>query len=480
MSKICVVGAGYVGLVTAACLAKMRHDVSCVEVDAEKVAAIKNNRLPIEEPHLKRLWQRRLRLRITADYAQGLEGCQFIFLCLGTPVGLNGGVNLRQIISATTSIVENLGANDCPVVIIKSTVPVGTAELITALFRHARPGDNCPSVVSNPEFLREGHAVHDFLRPARIVIGSANRVAARRVAALYTPLACPIVFCDSRTAELIKYTSNAFLATKISFINEIAELCESYDVHVTKVAEVLGMDPRIGGVYLSAGLGWGGSCLPKDLAALIRMAAKQGVPNGLLTAVLKVNQRQPRLILNKLRRLLGSFDGHRFAVWGLTFKPDCADIRESPALTLIRLLQQEGGEVRAYDPVAMPAAANLLPALSLCSDPYSAATGSDAIILATGWREFQAIDFQRLRALVRRPYLVDARNTLPQERVEEADFVYVGVGRASLVPQPAESVLAVAATGPRAAARPGDGRMRPSLDDASLTALKDLIPMEPP
>lgn len=454
------------GMVTAACLAKLGHHVTCVEVDEQKVESIKDNRLPIDEPYLKSLWQRyqrSLRLKITTDYAEGLLGCEYIFLCVGTPPGRNGNVNLGHIINAAMNIVENLEANNYPVLVIKSTVPMGTAELLAAFFRHTRSNHSCPSVVSNPEFLREGHAVRDFFQPDRIVIGYANRLAAESVAALYAPLSSPIIFCDSNTAELIKYASNAFLATKVSFINEIAELCESYDVDVTKVAEVIGMDPRIGSVYLSAGLGWGGSCLPKDLNALVGMAESHGVSNALLSAVQKVNQRQPKLILNKLRDSLGPLNKLSLAVWGLTFKPDCSDIRESPAIALIRLLQQEGSDVRAYDPVAMPAVAELLPNLNLCADPYSAAAGCDAVILATEWQEFKDIDFKRLRALVRCPYIVDARNALSIEKVQEADFVYAGVGRGGPISQPVEPMLTVAPMSQRAAVRSGDGHARTSL-----------------
>jgi UDPglucose 6-dehydrogenase len=432
MSKIAVVGAGYVGLVTAAALAKLGHDVTSVDVDLGKVEAIKANRLPIEEPDLTPLWQRyqrRSTLRITADYAEAVRGCDFVFLCVGTPPGRNGSVNLLHLVSATAATMESLAPEERPILVIKSTVPVGTAELVAAILAQFRPPADRPPVVSNPEFLREGHAVEDFLRPTRVIIGSADESAARRVAELHARLDAPIVFCDSRTAELIKYASNAFLATKISFINEFAELSESFGVDITRVAEILGLDPDIGPDYLGAGLGWGGSCLPKDLAALTRMAEVHEVSNRLLTAVQKVNDRQPRLVVGKLRRFLGHLDGRTVAVWGLAFKPDCADTRDSPSLTLIKLLQRQGCRVNAYDPVATIAAPSRRSSLTVFSDPYAAAAGADAVVLATAWREFQTVDFQRLRLLVRNALVVDGRNCLPIDDVEKAGFTYVGVGR---------------------------------------------------
>jgi len=479
MNKIAVVGAGYVGLVTAAALAKLGHDVTCVDVDLQKVKAIKANRLPIEEPDLKPLWrryQRRSTLRMTADYAEAVRDSDFVFLCVGTPPGRNGSVNLLHLISATAATMESLTPEERPILVIKSTVPVGTAELVTAILAQFRPPADRPSVVSNPEFLREGHALEDFLRPTRVLIGSADESAARRVAELYAPLDTPIVFCNSRTAELIKYASNAFLATKISFINEFAELSESFGVDVTRVAEVLGLDPDVGPDYLGAGLGWGGSCLPKDLAALTRMAAVHEVSNRLLTAVQKVNDRQPRLVVSKLRRLLGHLDGRTVAVWGLAFKPDCDDTRDSPALALIKLLQRQGCRVNAYDPVVALTVPSRRSSLTVCSDPYAAAAGADAIVLATAWREFQAVDFQRLRRLVRNPLVVDGRNCLPIDEVEKAGFTYAGVGRSgsarasatpstlaspgSPVPGPDGSPLAVQGPSPQKICVIGAGYVR--------------------
>jgi len=477
--KICVIGAGYVGLTAAACLAKMGHDITCLDVDLQKVAAIKANRMPISEPNLKPLWQhyqRRSTLRVTADYVEAVRGSDFVFFCVGTPPERNGSVNLRYLMSAVTSVMESLAPEDCPILVMKSTVPVGTAEQVAAIGAKYRPNGGSPRVVSNPEFLREGQTVQDFLEPPCVVIGSADEAAAGRVAELYDSLDAPIVFCNSRTAELVKYASNAFLATKISFINEIAELCASYDVDVTKVAAVLGMDPRIRRAYLGAGLGWGGSCLPKDLAALLRMAAAQGVSSALLGAVQRVNDRQPRLVIGKLRRFLGDLDGRTVAVWGVAFKPDCDDTRDSPALTLIQLLQRQGCRVNAYDPVATVPEGFSRSGLTVHGDPYSAAAGADAVVLATAWREFQAVDFRRLRQLVRHPLVVDGRNCLPIEEMQEAGFIYLSVGRATIAPAGRRSVIQVGQI-----AIPGsDGDQGSVLSELAASAMTELIRMELP
>ncbi|HEY8491269.1 MAG TPA: UDP-glucose/GDP-mannose dehydrogenase family protein [Dehalococcoidia bacterium] len=441
MSNICVVGAGYVGLVTAGCFARLGHQVTCVDVNPQRVEDVNRDRLPVREPHLDALWRRSRRqgrLRATTDYARAVPGAAFIFVCVDTPAGGDGRADLRRVVEAAGSIAAHLPAGAAPVVALKSTVPVGTAELVRDVLAACRPAGPVPPVVSNPEFLREGHAVSDFLRPARVVVGAADEAAARAVAALYEPLRRPVLFCDNRTAELIKYASNAFLATKVSFINEIAELCESYGVDVTDVARAIGMDARIGGAYLDAGLGWGGSCLPKDLAALVAMAGAREVASPLLSAVVEVNRRQPQRVVQRLRDLLGSLDGRTVAVWGLTFKPDCNDLRGSQALALIRLLEEQGCRVRAYDPAGMPAAAPLLPGVALAPDAYEAAAGADAVVLATAWAEFRSLDFVRVAGLVRRPLLIDGRNCLPVEAVLGAGFTYIGMGRHAEPVRPVE------------------------------------------
>ncbi len=430
MRKISVIGAGYVGLVTAACFAELGHEVTILEIDPEKLDLLGQGVLPVYEPGLPELWHRNCaegRLRLTADYAQGLEGSQFAFITVGTPSTSNGKPDLKWVRSATESIAK--AADEPLIVVIKSTVPVGTADLIARIIaRHVRSNLDLP-VVSNPEFLREGLAVFDFMHPIRIVVGAADRNAADAVAELYEPLNSQMIMCDNRTAEMSKYASNVFLATRISFINEIALLCDELGVDVVKVAKVTGMEPRCGDGYLGAGLGWGGSCLPKDVRGLINMAKSHRVPLPLIRAVQQINLRQPRLVVEKLRQLLGSLDGKTVGVLGLSFKPNSDDMREASSLSLIPLLQAQGCQVKAYDPLAMEKAARLLPALTCCADAYEVAAGSDAIVLVTDWDEFKKLDFGRMSSLMNSPILIDGRNLLNPEEMAEAEFIYQGFGR---------------------------------------------------
>ena len=449
MKNICVIGAGYVGLVAGACFAKLGHRVACLETDGRKVAAIGRNQLPIAEPGLSELWtrfQREGRLRITADYADALLGCEFIFVAVGTPSRQDGSVDLRQVFDATRGIGRVLRRNgtDRPIVVMRSTVPVGTADMVAQMLGEQIAGGPAPPVVSNPEFLREGRAMSDFMSPARVVVGSRVRRAADAVAALYEPLGRPIVLCDTRTAEMIKYAANVFLATKISFINEIAALAERLDVDIVEVARAIGMDQRIGPSYLGAGIGWGGSCLPKDLKALLWGGAGLGQRTPLLSAVQEVNEGQPALVVSKLEALLGGLSTRTVAVWGLTFKPNCDDVRDSPSVALIQSLLHRQCHVRAYDPVGMAAAAKMLPSsVTYCRDVYDAGRGSDAVVLATDWQEFLSVDLDRLAGLVRRRVIMDARNALPPDRVTGHGFVYMGIGRRTASPD-----------GDRAAAEP--------------------------
>jgi UDPglucose 6-dehydrogenase len=337
------------------------------------------------------------------------------------------------VISAVRSVAAGVSEGRSPVIVLKSTVPPGTAELVADVWREYRP-DEEPRVVSNPEFLREGQAVFDFMRPNRIVVGADDRETAELVGALYEKLRRPVIYTSNRAAEMIKYASNAFLCTKVSFINELAALCEEIGVDVVDVSRALGMDPRVGSSYLDAGLGWGGSCLPKDIGGLIWSASRLGVHTPVLTSAVKINRRQVRLAVARLESLIGGLAGKTVAVWGLAFKPNCDDIRESPALALVRQLGQYGCAVRAYDPVAMEETAALFPEVEYCAGPYEAATGADAIVLATAWPHFLSVDFDRLRTLVRRPLILDGRNFLDGEAATAAGFVYAGIGRAVMGP----------------------------------------------
>ena len=432
MSKISVIGAGYVGLVTAACFAELGHKVSLIEINQERVDSLKRGILPVAEEDLPEFWQRHWtegRLSVTSDYAQGLADSEFAFIAVGTPSASNGKPDLKWVRSAAKSIADT--ANRPTVIVLKSTVPVGTADIVAGILaRHCRNGYNFP-VVSNPEFLREGIAVHDFMHPFRIVVGSYDQDAANAVTKLYESLDSPVIKCDNRTAEMSKYASNVFLATRISFINEIALLCDEYGVDVTKVSQITGMEPRCGDGYLGAGLGWGGSCLPKDVRGLIHMAKSRRVSTPLLRAVQQINDRQPYLVLEKLERLVGPLAGKTIGILGLSFKPGSDDLREARSLLIIALLEEQQCRVRAYDPLAMETTAKLFPGITYCADAYEVATGSDVLILVTEWDEFKELDMKRVASLMNQPVMVDGRNLYDPEAMVKEGFIYEGIGRHS-------------------------------------------------
>ncbi len=425
---ITVIGAGYVGLVTAACFADLGHRVNLVDIDAERVSALRSGTLPVSEPGLEDLWERNRRegrLHITGEYAEGLYGSEFAFIAVGTPSAGDGRPDLQWVRLAANNIIGS--AAGPMVVVMKSTVPVGTADMIKKLFSRSNLNGHF-SIVSNPEFLREGAAVFDFMHPTRVVAGSSDVSAAQMVAALYAPLGSPTIICDNRTAEMSKYASNAFLATRISFINEIARLCDEYAVNVSQVSRIMGLDPRFGSGYLNAGLGWGGSCLPKDIRGLIHMGHSSGVAVPLLRAVLQINEQQPGLAVKKMRRLLGSLNGKTVGILGLSFKPNSDDMREASSLAVISLLQKHGSKIKAYDPLAMKAAAKLMPGIICCTDPYQVAESSDALMLVTEWEEFRKLDFKRIASLMRQPILIDGRNVLDPHEMARNDIICEGIG----------------------------------------------------
>ncbi len=428
MNHISVIGTGYVGLVTGACLAELGHDVCCLDIDADKIAALRAGRVPFYEPGLAELVARMQaagRIRFTTSYAEAVPAAEFVFIAVNTPAGAEGQADLMAVRSAVRALAPLLRPG--AVIVNKSTVPIGTGDLVAWLVaRYTRVPF---SVVSNPEFLREGSALEDFRHPDRVVFGARDRAAAERVAALYGQLTCPVIITDIRTAEMIKYASNAFLATRISFINEIAAICERLGADVTEVARGMGYDRRIGHHFLQAGIGWGGSCFPKDVRALIHMAAASGSHPQLLRAVVEINHDQRLRVVQKLQTLLGSLEERVVALWGLAFKPNTDDLRNAPALELAELLRHEGCLLRAYDPVAMERARALLPSVALCGDAYEAATGADAVVLVTEWDEFRHLDLPRLRALMRTPVLIDGRNALDPAAVRACGIVYAGVGR---------------------------------------------------
>jgi UDPglucose 6-dehydrogenase len=431
MSNICIVGTGYVGLVTGACFADLGHRVICLDVDEGKIARLKQGIMPIYEPGLEELVQRNARggrLSFTSAYPEALAEAEFAFIAVGTPSGVDGEADLQYVRTVAESIADVV--NHPIIVVNKSTVPVGTGDWVADIITKRR-GGNDPGfpVVSNPEFLREGSAINDFMNPDRVVLGSLNREAANRVAQLYLSLRCPIMITDLRTAEMIKYASNAFLATRISFTNEIANICEDLGADVREVATGMGYDKRIGHAFLDAGLGWGGSCFPKDVKALAHMAVLHGAHPQLLQAVMDINRNQRRRVVMRLRRALGGLSDKVVGILGLSFKPNTDDIREAPALEVIYLLQNEDAIIRAYDPAAMEAAARVLHSVTLCKDPYQVAEGADALVLATEWNEFKHLDFERIRQMMRTPVIVDGRNLWDPERLRALGFTYFGVGR---------------------------------------------------
>lgn len=440
--NISVVGAGYVGLVTAACFSELGHRVKLIEIDTAKVELLERGIMPVHEEGLAEMWNRHRTagfLDLTSDYVSGLANSEIVFICVGTPSSNNGEPDLKWVRSAAERIGQ--AADGDLIVVNKSTVPVGTAALVGELVNRSSRNGHLLPVVSNPEFLREGCAVYDFLHPTRVVVGSDDRDAARVIARLYEPLGCPIISCDAGTAEMSKYASNAFLAARISFINEIALLCDRMRVNVVDVARVVGLEPRCGEGYLGAGLGWGGSCLPKDVRALIHMAEARGLTAPLLRSVQGINLGQPRIAANKLRSHLGTLEGRTVAILGLAFKPNSDDLREAVSLALIDLLERQGCKIRAYDPVAMSMAARLLPKVTFCLNAYDAAEGSDAVILVTEWAEFRELDLVRIRSSMRHPILIDGRNFYVPGEITAAGLVYEGMGQCSR-----QSVLAKAAS----------------------------------
>ena len=430
MKTICIIGTGYVGLTTGTCLADLGNQVTCLDIDEAKIAKLQRGEMPIYEPGLEELVGRNVaagRLRFTTSYAEGVPEADFVFIAVNTPSGPEGEADIVHVRQAARSIAEVLGQRT--IIVNKSTVPIGTGDWVTEIVeKHVAPGIEF-AVVSNPEFLREGSAVLDCLQPDRIVLGAQDRAAAEAVAQLYLPLRRPIIITDLRTAEMIKYASNAFLATRISFINEIASICEKLGADVKEVAAGMGYDRRIGPAFLDAGLGWGGSCFHKDVKALEHMAAINGCHPQLLRAVMEINRDQRRLVVQKLREALGRLTDKTIGLLGLSFKPNTDDMREAPSLEVAHLLAHEGARLRGYDPVAMPVAARVLPQVTLCATPYELAQEADGLVVVTEWNEFKQLDMARIKTLMRQPVLVDGRNLYDPAEMTRLGFVYRCVGR---------------------------------------------------
>jgi UDPglucose 6-dehydrogenase len=431
MGKICVIGTGYVGLVTGVCFADLGNEVVCMDVDEARIHKLNQGIMPIYEPGLKQIVEQNVqagRLIFTTDAKAAMQNAEFAFIAVGTPSGVDGEADLQYVRMAAETIAEIV---DDPIVIVnKSTVPVGTGDWVAEIIKKKRNGKSLDySVVSNPEFLREGSAINDFMFPDRIILGSTDFDAATKVAQLYLTLRCPVQITDLRTAEMIKYASNAFLATKISFINEIANICDEMGADVREVSLGMGYDKRIGNAFLDAGLGWGGSCFPKDVKALAHMAVLHGSHPQLLQAVMEINRNQRRRVVFKLRKALGGLNDKTIALLGLSFKPNTDDIREAPAFEVIHLIQNEGGTIRAYDPQAMVNAQKVLNRVTLCEDPYQAVENANALVLATEWNEFKQLDFKRIRNLMRQPIIIDGRNLWDPKSLRDLGFLYYGIGR---------------------------------------------------
>jgi UDPglucose 6-dehydrogenase len=434
--RVSMIGAGYVGLVSGACLADFGHHVTCIDKDAHRIAALQGGEIPIFEPGLAELVEanmRQGRLEFAGEPSAVAEA-DAVFIAVGTPSRRGDGyADLSFVYEAVREIAPLLAST--AVLVAKSTVPVGTGDEIERILRERRP-DADVQVVSNPEFLREGAAILDFKHPDRIVVGTDDARARAVLAEIYRPLylnAAPILYVNRRTAELIKYASNAFLATKITFINEIADLCEQVAADVQDVARGMGLDNRIGGKFLHPGPGFGGSCFPKDTTALLKTAQDHGVPLRIVEAVSVVNDQRKRAMARKVVAALdGSVRGKTIGVLGLAFKPNTDDTRDSPAIPLITALQDLGARVRAYDPAGMEQAKLTLPDLHYCNSAYAAAEGADALVIATEWEQFRALDLTRLKSIMVRPVIVDLRNIYLAEEMQRADFRYVAVGRADV------------------------------------------------
>ena len=430
MRKICVVGVGYVGLVTGTCFADLGHQVICVDVDSAKIEKLRQGIMPIYEPGLEEMVRRNAqanRLDFSTSYEEGLADAEFAFIAVGTPQGSGGEADLQYVRSAAEGIAQ---AMERPLIIVnKSTVPIGTGDWVADIVRRHQSEPVEFWVVSNPEFLREGSAISDFMYPDRIVLGSLDAEAAAQVAQLYLSLRAPIMITDLRTAEMIKYASNAFLATRISFINEISSICEALGADVKEVAIGMGYDKRIGPDFLDAGIGYGGSCFPKDVQALAHMAAVHGCHPQLLRAVMDINRDQRRQVVHKLRELLGTLDEKVIGILGLAFKPNTDDMRESPAIEVIHLLQSEGAIIRAYDPVAMVNAELYLHDVILCQDVYKVAEGADALVVVTDWNEFKHLSLPKIKEGMRQPIMVDGRNIYDPRLMTDLGFIYRGMGR---------------------------------------------------
>jgi UDPglucose 6-dehydrogenase len=429
--NICVVGTGYVGLVTGAVFADLGNDVVCVDNATKKIEALRAGQMPIYEPGLEEMVARNKddgRLTFSTDLPGGVRQADVIFIAVGTPPKESGETDLSQVEAVASEIGRSM--DRYKVVVNKSTVPVGTGEFVREVITRHQPRPLDFDVVSNPEFLREGSAIEDTLRPDRIVIGAPNQQVAMTLGELYAPLERPMIITDLPSAEVIKYASNAFLAAKISFINAIANICEAAGADVSQVMKGMGLDSRIGMQFLQAGLGYGGSCFPKDVDSLIHTASRLGYDFKLLRSVVEINRERAAHLVEMMRKAMGPLEDKTVAVLGLAFKPNTDDMREAKSLEVVRALHAAGAQIRAYDPVAMENARSMMPpGVVFCESAFEAAAGADGVTLLTEWNEFKYLNLDRLRGLLRRPLIFDARNLYEPERMRRLGFEYYSIGR---------------------------------------------------
>jgi UDPglucose 6-dehydrogenase len=431
--KITMVGTGYVGLTVGTCLAELGNDVICVDIDENKVNSLNNGEVPIYEPGLDNMLKRNFkskRISFTIDVKGAIQTSDVIFIAVGTPPGKDHKADL----SFVKQVAKDIGTymNGYKVVVDKSTVPVGTAQLVSEIIKENQLEPIDFDVVSNPEFLREGEAINDFMMPDRVVIGADSEKAKNMMENIYKGIARtnkPIMFTDTKSAEIIKYASNAMLATRISFMNEIAKLCEKSGGDVKEVAKGMGLDSRIGPRFLQAGVGYGGSCFPKDVKALAQTMNHHEVESKILQSVEHVNEEQKKSLLPKIKKLLPDLNGKTIAIWGLAFKPKTDDMREAPSVVVIEQLQNEGARIRAFDPVAQESAKKMLNNVEYFSDPYDAIKDADMLVIVTEWNEFRNLDKQKMKELMKHPNIIDGRNVYGPNEMKELGFNYIGVGR---------------------------------------------------
>lgn len=433
--NICVIGTGYVGLVTGCVFADLGNEAFCVDNNPEKVAMLERGEMPIYEPGLEELVRRNVedkRLFFTGDLAAAVKRAEVVFICVGTPPKENGDPDMSYVQAVAKSIAQNL--NRYKVIVNKSTVPVGTGDMVREIIEQNRPEPIEFDVVSNPEFLREGSAIKDTLEPDRIVIGAPNKVVAMKLLELYAPLERPMIITDVASAEMIKYASNAFLATKISFANSIANICDAVGADVLQVVKAMGLDTRIGSAFLNAGLGYGGSCFPKDSIALVRTAENNGVDFKLLKAVIEVNKDQAVRFTDRLRTAIGGdFKGKTVGILGLAFKPNTDDMRDAKSVEIIGKLLAEGAHIKAYDPIAMDNTRHIFPQICYARNAYETAEGVDALVVVTEWNEFKLLNMERIRDAMQTPLLFDGRNIYDPVKLRRLGFDYYCIGRSTAV-----------------------------------------------